>query len=83
MNALIPLLQAAAPAAVTAFSVGVARGAGGAIGKGAGQYFSSVLFPGQDAGQKRFVAMSSQGPIAKVPPQPQQPMYQPQAMPMY
>ena len=37
MPALLPLLAAAAPAAISAFAVGAARGAGGAIGKATGQ----------------------------------------------
>ena len=37
MGALLPLLADAAPAIVSGFAVGAARGAGGIVGKAAGQ----------------------------------------------
>lgn len=42
MAALLPLLMAAAPAAITAFTVGAARGAGNEIGKATGQGIASI-----------------------------------------
>lgn len=73
MGALIPLLIAAAPAAVTALTVGAARGFGGVVGKAAGDAtveaatgvikgFQSLGQP-QGSGQQRVVLMTASGPV--------------------
>ena len=79
MEVLLPMLAAAAPAAVTAFAIGAARGAGGAIGKATGDavvgavgnannaisgFFSPPQpNPSQGNGQQRVILMTNNGPI--------------------
>ena len=79
MEVLLPMLAAAAPAAISAFAVGAARGAGGVVGKATGDAVVSAVGnvnnaingffsppqpnPSQGSGQQRVILMTNNGPI--------------------